>query len=71
MQVRKLSEVPREERDRAEAVMFVGLPVMLEQREVHRNAQEVHGVRRYAEVVHCHPVEQDCRGLCEFWSPDA
>lgn len=70
MRIRKLTEVSEEERSEAEAVAWVKPAVMDEQRETHRNAQEVHGIRRYAEIMHRHPIEQECRGACEFWSPE-
>ena len=69
MQIRKLSEVSEKEQSEAEAAAWVGAAVMDEQREVHRNAQEIHGVRKYSEIMHRHPVGRDCNAGCEFWSP--
>ena len=70
MQIRKLSEVSDAEQAGAQAAAWVGPAVMAEQREVHRNAQEVHGLRKYPEIMHPHRIEQECNGGCEFWSPE-
>lgn len=72
MRVRKLDEVTLGEVAGAEATAYFSAPVMDEQRETHRNAQEVHGIRQYSEIVHRHPQEQGCKADsgCEFWSPE-
>jgi hypothetical protein len=70
VRVRNLDDVTLAEAAGAEAVAYFGAAVMEEQRETHRNAQEIHGIRRYSEIVHRHPQEQACRGKCEFWSPE-
>jgi hypothetical protein len=71
VRVQKLSEVSAEEMSKAKAEGWMPGAVMGEQRDTHRNAQDVHGVRRYAEIAHHHAKGDECNLGCEFWSPEA
>lgn len=70
MKVEKLADVTMSRAMQADSVSFMPGAVMGEQRDNHRNHQEVHGVRKYVEVAHHHRQEQPCNDGCELWSPE-
>lgn len=59
-----------EVRRNVSAIAYVSQAVMDEQRDVHRNVQEVHRIRRYNEIVHPHKADEMCGDRCELWEAE-